>query len=46
MTEVTVKLPVPDSVKDMADKQFEGNLTALLNTALEFYLSTQASAHN
>lgn len=43
MTEITVKMPFSDSVKDLADKRFAGNVAALLNTALEFYLNTETS---
>jgi hypothetical protein len=42
--EVTLQLspPLSESLKEIADKRFEGNLTAVLNAALELYLGTQA----
>lgn len=43
MTEITVKMPFSESVKNIADKRFAGNLAALVNTALEFYLHTETS---
>jgi len=42
--EVTLQLSpsLSESLKDIADKRFEGNLTAVLNAALELYLDTHA----
>jgi hypothetical protein len=44
MVEVTLQLspPLSESIKKIANKQFEGNLTAVLKAALEFYLDTHA----
>ncbi len=44
MLEVTVQLtsPMSDSIREIANKQFEGSLSAVLNAALELYLNTQA----
>jgi hypothetical protein len=44
MVEVTLQLspPLSESITEIANKQFEGNLTAVLNEALEFYLDTHA----
>jgi len=44
MVEVTVQLssPMSKSIREIANKQFEGNLPAVLNAALELYLDTQA----
>lgn len=44
MVEVTVQLthPMSDSIREIANKQFEGSLPAVLNAALELYLNTQA----
>ncbi|MGH7599798.1 MAG: hypothetical protein ACREOI_25875 [bacterium] len=38
--EVTLQLspPLSESVREIANKRFKGNLTAVLNAALEFYL--------
>ncbi len=38
--EITFELSpsLSESIKEVADKQFKGNLTAVLNRALEFYL--------
>ena len=43
MVEVTVQLtsPMSDSVREIANKQFEGSLPAVLNAALELYLNIQ-----
>jgi Arc/MetJ-type ribon-helix-helix transcriptional regulator len=40
MGEITVQLsaPLSDSIRELADKKFNGSLTEVLNTALEFYL--------
>ena len=40
MSEITVQLspPMSDSLREIADKQFDGSLTEVLNAALEFYL--------
>lgn len=42
--EVTLQLSpsLSESLKDIADKRFEGNLMAVLNAALELYLDTHA----
>jgi hypothetical protein len=39
--EITFELspPLSESIKEVANKQFKGNLTAVVNTALEFYLN-------
>lgn len=44
MVEVTVQLssPMSKSIREIANKQFEGSLPAVLNAALELYLDTQA----
>jgi hypothetical protein len=44
MVEVTLQLssPLSESIREIANKQFEGNLVAVLNEALEFYLDTHA----
>jgi len=34
--------PLSESIKEIANKQFKGNLTAVLNAALEFYLDKNA----
>lgn len=41
MAEVTVQLtsPMSDSIREIANKQFEGSLPAVLNAALELYLN-------
>lgn len=43
MVEVTLQIPpsLSESIKKIADKQFEGDLTAVLNEALEFYIDNQ-----
>jgi len=43
MVEVTVQLTskISDSVREIANKQFEGSLPAVLNAALELYLNIQ-----
>ena len=43
MVEVTVQLssPMSDSIREIAKKQFEGSLPAVLTAALEFYLNTE-----
>ena len=42
MVEVTLQLspPLSESIIEVANKQFEGSLTAVLNAALELYLDT------
>ncbi len=42
MVEVTLQLspPLSDSIREIANERFKGNLTAVLNAALEFYLDT------
>ena len=42
--EITFELspPLSKSIKEIANKQFKGNLTAVLNAALEFYLDKDA----
>jgi len=44
MVEVTLQLspPLSESVSEIARKQFDGNVTAVLNAALEFYVDTYA----
>jgi hypothetical protein len=44
MVEVTLQLspPLSKSIKEIANKQFEGSLTAVLKAALEFYLDSHA----
>lgn len=44
MVEVTLQLspPLSESIKEIANKRFEGSLTAVLNAALEYYLDTHA----
>ena len=41
MVEVTVQLasPMSDSIREIANKRFEGSLPAVLNAALELYLN-------
>jgi len=41
--EITLQLspPLSESIREIANKQFKGNLTAVLNAALEFYLDKQ-----
>lgn len=34
--------PLLESIREIANKQFKGNLTAVLNAALEFYLDKNA----
>lgn len=43
MIEVTLQLstPMSSSIKEIANKQFEGSLSAVLQAALELYLNTQ-----
>jgi len=43
MVEVTVQLTstMSDSVREIANKQFEGSVPAVLNAALELYLNIQ-----
>jgi len=42
--EITLQLspPLSESIKEVAEKRFKGNLTAVLNAALEFYLDKDA----
>jgi len=42
MVEVTVQLPsrLSKSIKEIANKRFEGSVPAVLNAALELYLDT------
>jgi len=44
MVEVTVQLPprLSKPARELANKQFEGSVPAVLNAALEFYLDTHA----
>jgi hypothetical protein len=41
--EITLQLspPLSESIREIANKQFKGNLTAVLTAALEFYLDKQ-----
>jgi len=41
--EITLQLspPLSESIREIANKQFKGNLTAVLNAALEFYLNNK-----
>ena len=43
MVEVTVQFtsPMSDSIREIANKQFEGSLPAVLNAALQSYLNIQ-----
>lgn len=45
--EVTLQLspPLSESIREVASKQFKGNLTAALTAALEFYLDKQSRKH-
>lgn len=42
--EVTLQLspPLSESLRELANKQFKGNLEAVINVALEFYLDKNA----
>lgn len=42
--EITLQLspPLSESIKEVAEKRFKGDLTAVLTTALEFYLDKDA----